>query len=92
MEKNDKSRREFLKSAGKMAIYTPPAIMLLMKPSRQALACASLRPRRSFDHKPNLSSNFKPRPKFKFAGDFKKTEFKPKPRFRRKFKWPKQLS
>ncbi len=27
------ARRKFLKSAGKFAIYTPPAVMLLMKPS-----------------------------------------------------------
>lgn len=36
---NGASRRDFLKSAGKIAIYTPPAIMLLMKPGKQALAC-----------------------------------------------------
>ena len=39
----EESRRDFLKKAGKMAIYTPPAIMLLMHPSRHALAC-SVRP------------------------------------------------
>jgi len=27
------SRRRFLKSAGKLAIYTPPAMMVLAKPS-----------------------------------------------------------
>ncbi len=27
------SRRSFLKKAGKLAIYTPPAMMVLMKPS-----------------------------------------------------------
>ena len=27
------SRRDFLKKTGKFAIYTPPAMMLLMKPS-----------------------------------------------------------
>jgi len=35
-----RSRREFLKKAGKYAIYTPPAVMLLMKPS-QATFCRS---------------------------------------------------
>jgi len=35
-----RSRREFLKKAGKYAIYTPPAVMLLMKPS-QATFCGS---------------------------------------------------
>ena len=32
------SRRKFLVKAGKLAIYTPPAIMLLMHPSKDALA------------------------------------------------------
>ena len=27
------SRRDFLKKAGKFAVYTPPAVMVLMKPS-----------------------------------------------------------
>jgi hypothetical protein len=29
----EESRRSFLKKAGKFAVYTPPAVMLLMKPS-----------------------------------------------------------
>ena len=29
----ESSRRKFLKQAGKFAVYTPPAIMLLSKPS-----------------------------------------------------------
>ena len=29
----DNSRRDFLKKAGKLAIYTPPAMMVMMKPS-----------------------------------------------------------
>lgn len=42
-QKTDKeSRREFLIKAGKMALYIPPAMMLLMHPSRNALACKSL--------------------------------------------------
>jgi hypothetical protein len=45
-ESNDESRRDFLKKAGKMALYTPPAIMLLMHPSRHALAC-SVRPQKN---------------------------------------------
>ena len=45
---SETSRRDFLKSAGKIAICTPPAIMLLMKPGKQALACVgSLRGNRS---------------------------------------------
>ncbi len=27
------SRRDFLKKAGKLAVYTPPAMLVLMKPS-----------------------------------------------------------
>lgn len=30
---SEKSRRDFLKKAGKFAVYTPPAVMVLMKPS-----------------------------------------------------------
>jgi hypothetical protein len=29
----EESRRAFLKKAGKFAVYTPPAVMLLMQPS-----------------------------------------------------------
>lgn len=32
------ARRDFLIKAGKFAIYTPPAIMMLMHPSASALA------------------------------------------------------
>jgi len=31
-EETGSSRRDFLKKAGKFAIYTPPAVMMLMKP------------------------------------------------------------
>lgn len=34
----EEARREFLVSAGKFALYTPPALMLLMHPSKNALA------------------------------------------------------
>jgi hypothetical protein len=37
---DDESRREFLIKAGKLAVYTPPALMLLMRPSR-TVACTS---------------------------------------------------
>ena len=40
------SRRDFLKTASKVALYTPPAIMMLMQPNRDALACTSLPHRR----------------------------------------------
>lgn len=32
------SRRRFIKAAGKLAIYTPPAMMVLMNPSVEAFA------------------------------------------------------
>lgn len=32
------SRREFLKKTGRFAVYTPPAITLLMYPSAEAVA------------------------------------------------------
>ena len=35
-------RRKFLKRAGRFAVYTPPAIMLLMNPSRDAVAGSAL--------------------------------------------------
>jgi hypothetical protein len=41
-KKEEESRREFLIKAGKMALYVPPAMMLLMHPSRNALACGSI--------------------------------------------------
>ncbi len=37
----EKSRREFVKTAGKLAIYTPPIMMLLMKPSPNAIAASA---------------------------------------------------
>ena len=42
---DEESRREFLIKAGKMALYIPPAMMLLMHPSRNALACSPRPPR-----------------------------------------------
>jgi hypothetical protein len=36
----DETRREFLIKAGKIAVYTPPALMLLMHPSKTK-ACTS---------------------------------------------------
>jgi len=36
------SRRRFLKSAGKLAIYTPPAMMVLAKPSQASLLISPL--------------------------------------------------
>ncbi len=38
LEARETSRRDFMKTAGKFALYTPPAIMLLMNPSRKAVA------------------------------------------------------
>lgn len=36
----DETRREFLIKAGKIAVYTPPALMMLMHPSKTK-ACSS---------------------------------------------------
>lgn len=38
--KEESSRREFMKTVGKMAIYTSPVVIALMHPSRDALACS----------------------------------------------------
>jgi len=42
MKRNGKSdsesRRKFIKKAGKLAIYTPPAMMLLMQPAAHAVS------------------------------------------------------
>jgi hypothetical protein len=35
---DEQSRREFMKKAGKLAIYTPPALMILMRPTPNAIA------------------------------------------------------
>ena len=51
------SRRDFLIKAGKMAIYVPPAVMVLMSPGRNALGC-SFRPPQKF---PPKTSSYKPR-------------------------------
>ena len=55
-ESEKESRREFLKKAGKVALYAPPAFVLLMQPSREALACKSL----------GLQSGTRPKPRQNF--------------------------
>jgi hypothetical protein len=35
-ESKEAARRKFIKAAGKLALYTPPAMMLLMQPSAHA--------------------------------------------------------
>jgi len=35
------ARREFFKAAGRLAIYTPPVMMLLAKPSTNAIAASA---------------------------------------------------
>jgi hypothetical protein len=37
----EQSRREFMKVAGKLAVYTPPALMLLMRPTPNAIAASA---------------------------------------------------
>ena len=40
------ARRDFLKKAGKFAVYTPPAVMMLMKPGYATINASSVgRPR-----------------------------------------------
>jgi hypothetical protein len=34
------SRRKFLEKAGKLAVYTPPAVVALMQPGMQAIAAS----------------------------------------------------
>jgi hypothetical protein len=38
LDEAEKSRREFIKAAGKLAVYTPPALMILMRPTPDAIA------------------------------------------------------
>jgi len=45
----EQARRDFMKTAGKLAIYTPPALMLLMRPSREAIAASAGIPQTSQD-------------------------------------------
>jgi hypothetical protein len=41
LSKAEKSRREFIQTAGKLAIYTPPALMILMRPKPDAIAASA---------------------------------------------------
>ena len=47
MSEAEKSRREFMKTAGKLAVYTPPALMLLMRPTPDAIAASAGAPQRT---------------------------------------------
>jgi hypothetical protein len=40
-EKVEESRRKFLKTAGKIAVYTPPAMLALSRPSYATFAQSS---------------------------------------------------
>jgi hypothetical protein len=37
-DNRQESRRKFIKTAGKLAVYTPPAMMLLAQPSAHAIS------------------------------------------------------
>ena len=37
---SEASRREFMKAAGKLAVYTPPVMLWLMKPGTNAIAAS----------------------------------------------------
>lgn len=39
-DEESESRRSFLQKAGKLAIYTPPAVVALMQPGRHAVAAS----------------------------------------------------
>jgi hypothetical protein len=39
-DKRDESRRKFLEDAGKLAVYTPPALVALMHPGTNAVAAS----------------------------------------------------
>ena len=41
LSEDEKSRREFIKAAGKLAVYTPPVLMLLMRPAKDAIAASA---------------------------------------------------
>jgi hypothetical protein len=60
----EKSRREFVKTAGKLAVYTTPIMMLLMKPSPNAIAASAGGPSQtqdvtSYSMNPNQQQNDK---------------------------------
>ena len=40
LSEDENSRRDFIKAAGKLAVYTPPALMLLMRPTPNAIAAS----------------------------------------------------
>ena len=40
-ERNQPNRRQFLKKYGKIALYTPPAMLLLMSQQKEAVACVA---------------------------------------------------
>jgi len=55
------ARRRFLKKAGKFAVYTPPAVMMLMKPTFAGDRCKGSwlgRPKNSW--KPEPQHSWKP--------------------------------
>ena len=41
LSQDEQRRRDFLKTAGKLAVYTPPIMMLLMKPTTSAIAASA---------------------------------------------------
>lgn len=58
LDSAQKSRREFLEKAGKLAVYTPPVIMMLAYPGTEAIASgnppAEDTPRRRRKHESRL--------------------------------------
>jgi len=53
----EQTRRDFVKTAGKLAVYTPPIMMLLMKPTTSAIAASAGVPETSNANTANDGSN-----------------------------------
>jgi hypothetical protein len=54
LTQSEQNRREFVKTAGKLAVYTPPIMMLLMKPTTSAIAASAGLPETSA---PNVTND-----------------------------------
>jgi formiminotetrahydrofolate cyclodeaminase len=82
LEKDDgvkSGRRDFLKNAGRFAIYTPPAVMLLMRPSQATVLKSAVgKPcnDRNNDEIKNLSRSKKSEPVFKKSAKKSEPVFK----------------
>ena len=55
------ARREFLKKAGRFAVYTPPAMMVLMRPSSAGIARSGASCRNHSGHQSHDGKSWEPR-------------------------------